>query len=720
MTPTTFNPRSQVLTNPRSPRGLGESRPPTWLLVFLGYLVMTIVATWPLVLDPGGHFFGKPAGDGIGGIAYFDTWRDSIFGGHPGFDGSLSYPFGANLRTNAVPPLYLALELLMSLVMGSTVAYNALAFLSFPLSAMGCYLLGRFLHLNPAPAFAAGTFFGFTAYHAGQAAVHTTLPHTEVFPLVLLAFLAWRRHGGTRLAVLAGLATALTFMWDYYFAIFVSLMLGATITSLLVTDVVSAGIPRGIFRAAQSVAIGLLGVAFSIPFFLLIKSGLQGSGVGNRNEAEVLIYAARPCQLLLPWSHHPELGKLGCPDVGLPPAETALYVGMIALGLTLVLLLSAVWRGLPHGVARETWVVVPVAIVGLAWAMPTVWQAVVHTSPPALLWMIIPGLRVSARAVVLLQLGLAILGGAGLQVLLALRQRGVRWRRRSAAGLPKALNRQRVAWLVTVLVSVAFFGESLGVSTAAQPLPHPAVNDWLATRPRGTVIIQFPPVWAGTASEGTAYFYDYYHHLHHLNEVGTTLAAPNQGGDLAAELWHAGTSTAGELRAAGVRYAVSHTGSAYDLRDAPDSLAGLPGLVPVWSEQGDTVYEVIGPPVPFGYLAGDFQMLEQHDHGTYARWMGATGRVELENPLPRTISAILHVDAWCLGGCRSRVVVRGDGADQHLTEVGPDEIHVELPPGHSHVDLIPPNPPRRISAVEDRMVTLYLFRPVVTMVSGGT
>lgn len=693
-------------------------RPPTWALVLLAYLGLTVVATWPLALDFGGHVFGPAGGDGIGGIAYFSTWRDSILAGHPGFDGSLAYPAGANLRTNAVPPLDLALGLAMTMLLGSTIAYNLLAFLCFPLSAISGYALARFLRLNPAPAFAAGTFYGFTAYHAAHAAGHTTLPHTEVFAVVLLLLLAWRRHGGFKLALLAAAAIALSVMWDYYFAIFVSLMLGAAIAYFLVADVVSVGLLRGVLRGVQSAGICILGVALSLPFFLYIKSGLQGSGVGNRNAAEVLIFSARPCQLLQPWASHPELGRLGCPDLGLPPAETALYLGWVVLGLTgLMLVRAALRRGLPEGVDREAWVAIPVAVVGLAWAMPTVWQNLLHTSPPAMLWTVIAGLRVSARAVVLVQLGLAILAGVGLQGLLQMGRRTT-VRRRPAAGLPAAISRQRVAWLVAAAVALAFFGESLGISNAAHALPQPAVNDWLATRPPGTVIIQFPAAYPGTYSEGTGYFYAYYHHIHHLNEIGTNLAAPNAGTDLAVELWDAGASTAGELRAAGVRYAVSHTGLAYDLLHAHDVLAGLPGLTPVWSAQGDTVYEVTAPPVPFAYLTGDFQIVEARPTGQYARWMGASGHLELVNPYPRTISAVLHLDLWCLGNCRSQVIVRGDGIDQNLKDTESEDIRVELPPGDSRIELIPPNPPRRISTVEDRKVTLYLFRPVLTMVTG--
>jgi hypothetical protein len=272
--------------------------------------------------------------------------------------------------------------------------------------------------------------------------------------------------------------------------------------------------------------------------------------------------------------------------------------------------------------------------------------------------------------------------------------------------------------LVSAAAALVFFGESLGVSTASHALPNPPVNDWLATRPAGTVIIQFPAAFPGTYSEGTEYFYAYYHHFHHLNEIGTNVAAPNAGSDLATELWLAGTSTAGELRAAGVRYAVSHTGAAYNLSNTTDVLAALPGLTPVWSAQGDTVYEVTGPAVPFAYLTGDFQIVEPRAPGEYARWMGASGHLEVVNPYPHAVSAVLRLRLWCLGDCRTRVVIRGDGIDQNLKGTETEDIRVQLPPGQSRIDLIPPNPPRRISPVEDRKVTLYVFRPVLTPVKG--
>lgn len=692
-------------------------RPPLWSLVFLAYLLLTLALTWPLAVDLGGHIYGHAGGDGIGGIAYFDTWKSSILGGHPGLDPSLTYPFGDNLRANPVPPLYFAVGLLLTFVLGSIVTYNLLAFLSFPLSAMGGYVLARVLRLSPAPAFAAGAFSGFSAYHAAHAAGHTTLPHTEFFPLVLVAVLLWRRKGGIVRALVVVLAISLTLTWDYYFAIFVMLMLGATIVSLLVSDSFRGGVRHALLRAVQTSALVALAAAAAMPFFLLIKSGLQNPGVDTRSSVEVLIFSAQPCQVLQPWIKHPELSGLACGQQGLPPAEIGLYVGASTLILAAVLVVTSIRRGLPGRTAPETWLMVPISVVGVAWAVPTAWQHLVHTSPPAILWNFIPGLRVSSRSIVLLQMGLAILAGAGLERLLSpCPARRTARAPRTRGGAPGSPRMGRRAWAVAGVITLLFCFESLGISAASDPLPHPAVYDWLARQPRSTLIMQYPPAWPGTYSEGTGYFYAFYHARHQLREIGTTLGATNEGMDLAAELWGAGAETAGELRTMGVRYAVSHTGIAYDLRNSPDVLRGLPGLRPVWSGEGDTVYEVTAPPQPFAYLTGDFQVLEQRTPTGYARWMGASGRIALENPYDRPISALLHLDGWCIGGdCRDRVGVRGDGADQHLTASGPDPVRVTMPPGRSYVELVPPNPPRKINAVEERKVTLYVFRPSITM-----
>ena len=680
---------------------------PTWAWVMLGYLLLAVVATWPLALDLTGHIYGHAGGDGIGGIAFFNSWKQSILQGHPGRDPLLLYPFGVNLRTALVPPLYFAVELPLTFLLGGAGAYNLLAFLCFPLSAIAAYGLCRVLGISPPAAAAAGVFNGFTAYHAAHAAGHTTLPHTEFFALVLAALLLWRERGGWWRALLAGLALAATLTWDYYFAIFAMLMVGAAGPAWLVADIARRGWWQGIWRGLQLVGVGVVGVAVAIPLFALARADVPAGALSTRSAAEILSYSAQPCQLLLPWPGHPELAWLGCPAGAIPQAEVALDIGLVALALAGFFIAGSAVRGLPGRVSAQIWVVLPIALVGLAWAVPAVWQEFLHTSPPDILWRYVAGLRVNSRAVILVQLAVAVLAGAGLERII-----GARLARRQT---PASARPARLAWAVCGAAAAVFFFESVGIASAANPLPRPAVNDWLATQPRGTVIIQYPAAFPGTPSEGTGYFYSYYHDRYLLPEIGTQLGAPNEGSDMATELWAGGPQTAGDLAAMGVRYAVSHSGENYDLGRRRDPLVGLPGFRPVFSSGGDTVYQVTASPTPFAYVTGDFRPLEGASLANYARWMVTHGRIAIENPLGHSVPAVLHLDLWCLRDKRSRVLVRGDGADQHLSDVlGPEDIRLTLPPGRSYVELIPPNPPQPIAGADSPPVTLYVFRPHVT------
>jgi hypothetical protein len=687
---------------------------PGWAWVLFGYLLLAVVATWPLALDFGGHIYGPASGDGIGGIAFFDSWMQSILQGHPGRDPFLSYPFGTNLRAALVPPLYFAVELPLTFVLGGAGAYNLLAFLCFPLSAIAAYGLCRVLRFSMPSSAAAGVFYGFTSYHAAHAAGHTTLPHTEFFALVLAALVVWRGRRGLRSSAVASLALTATLTWDYYYAVFVMLMVGAAGIAWLITDTMRHGLTSALVRGLQLVAITLAGVALAMPLFALAKSSVPANALGSRSPSEILIFSVRPCQLLLPWVRHPELGWLGCAPNGVPGAEVGLYVGIVALGLAVVALVSGARRGLPGRISGETWVVVPIAVVGLAWSVPAIWQQTLHFSPPGILWQYISGLRVNSRAVVLVQLAVAVLGAAGLERLTCSSRRhrplaSQPGPRRESWAIPSHL-----AWLVCGVAAGIFFFESIGISFAASPLPRPAVNEWLASRPRGTVIMQYPGALPGTPTETTGYFYAYYHNRYLLPEIGTNLGPAAEGEDLAVELWVPDPNTAGELRAMGVRYAVSHTGRAYGLR-SPDVLRELPGFQTVFSSGGDTAYKVTGVPRPFAYLTGDFQRVEGPSATDYARWMGANGRIGVENPYQHSVPAVLHLDLWCLRDQRSKVVVRGDGVDQHMSDLlGPEDVRVVLPPGRSYIELIPPNPPRRISSVEDRLVTLYVFRPTLS------
>jgi len=79
---------------------------------------------------------------------------------------------------------------LLARVSNPVTAYNWLVLLTFPLSALGAYALGRHLALPPAAAVIAAIAFAFSPFHLAHAAYHPHIAQTQWMPLYFLAL--WR------------------------------------------------------------------------------------------------------------------------------------------------------------------------------------------------------------------------------------------------------------------------------------------------------------------------------------------------------------------------------------------------------------------------------------------------------------------------------------------------------------------------------------------------
>src|SRR4051812_651785 len=79
---------------------------------------------------------------------------------------------------------------LLSRTAGPVAAYNWLVLLTFPVSAIGAYLLARHLALERGGAALAAIAFAFSPFHIAQSAYHPHIAQTQWIPLYLVAL--WR------------------------------------------------------------------------------------------------------------------------------------------------------------------------------------------------------------------------------------------------------------------------------------------------------------------------------------------------------------------------------------------------------------------------------------------------------------------------------------------------------------------------------------------------
>lgn len=158
------------------------------LLIFLSYLFLTIIFTWPIlpnmttkVTDTGDPFF----------VAWVvDSELDSIKSGDLKnfWNGNIFYPY-KNTMAYSDHSLTLTLEALpVSFFTNNSIfIINYLQLLSFFLSAVSAYLLAHYYTKSKKAAFISGIIYGFGTYHVGQIS-HLQVASYQFVPLVILFF----------------------------------------------------------------------------------------------------------------------------------------------------------------------------------------------------------------------------------------------------------------------------------------------------------------------------------------------------------------------------------------------------------------------------------------------------------------------------------------------------------------------------------------------------
>ncbi len=211
-------------------------------VVLLGYLVLTVGMTWPLVTQlptaiPGDSFDGWQN--------YWNLWWVKVAlierQQTPLITDLLYYPTGVGLYFHTLNPFNGLLTLPIQLSGGLFLAYNAVVFFSWVIGGYGVYLLTLWISncsgvaekLDALPkrvathyaAFLAGVIFTFAPFHMAHLLGHMQVMSLEWIPFYVLYLLKavvqrrqdlpWVRH-----ALMAGLFLTLTGLCDWYFVLY--------------------------------------------------------------------------------------------------------------------------------------------------------------------------------------------------------------------------------------------------------------------------------------------------------------------------------------------------------------------------------------------------------------------------------------------------------------------------------------------------------------------
>ncbi|MHB8571544.1 MAG: hypothetical protein ACYDAY_01110 [Candidatus Dormibacteria bacterium] len=662
------------------------------------YVLVTVFITWPLVPGLSTHLYGQVAGDAGSTVGQYDSWRVAASTPHPGVDFTLDVPYGVHWWEQVRAPLYFVVMYGITMVTGALVAYNLLALLSFPLSALAALLLARRLGLGTGAALAAGLFAGFSSYHLAHALAHNTLAHTEFISLALLAVVAWHEQRRFRWVAATALVIAVALSWDAYYAAFTGLAAGVVyavlaLRRLATSRTLALRIARNGFFACL-LAAGASGGAWA----WLNSRVMVSTFLAERNPAETAFYSVRACLVLRPWYLHPQLGALGCQVPGLSREEDALYLGVALVLLLVVGAVAWLWR--PERVQPAAWhriaplgaVSAALVVLGIAISVPGRLTALGNWSPAQLLAALLPGMRVFSRGLVLTQLGLSLLGGAALDVLEA---------RRAGSRHP--------AWGLVWAFPVFFLFESTGTGIAPVALnAPPAYAVARAHLSPGQVLAESPMAAPGESSAEADLLW---HSFHRMPELGLGLAG-TVADDLRLELSHAGPDTATELRSLGAGVLITH---AVDDPGAP-ALDVSSDFELLWSDGTDAVWQVGGGFGPFAFITGPLYAAEDDTLG-YGRWMNQDAGVLLVNPERSPVAATLTLRLRC-ASCPRGALLSGDGVNENLSASagGTDNvIELTLPSGQTRLQLSALQPALAASPTDSRLVSVFISRPHLTV-----
>jgi hypothetical protein len=301
-------------------------------LIFLGFLALTALMTWPWVL----HLRNAVADEGDSyAHAYFLWWdyHQTVHDPLNLFHATIFYPYKYTLAFGENDyGISLLFFPLFALGFRPLTVYSVAAFLSFPFSGYGAFRLARTLSGSSAAAWVAGIVFAFIPYRFEHLS-HLPLIFAGWIPLLFEALVlfvrqrTWTRAWWFALAFVMNALTCLT--W------FVLTLIPLGLSAILLASRNRAWGDRA-FWVRSSAAMCVASLVL-LPFLLPFARVAQLNGF-VRTAEEVQTYSARPIN----WLEAPQVNKLW-QSLGTPAADTDAEMILFPGLLPLLMALAAVF-----------------------------------------------------------------------------------------------------------------------------------------------------------------------------------------------------------------------------------------------------------------------------------------------------------------------------------------------------------------------------------------
>jgi hypothetical protein len=673
-------------------------RIPHWGQALLVYIVLTIALTWPLALRWTTDLPGGAHKDGLED-AYQNVWnlwwmKEALAQPtNPLITDRFFYPERPNLYYHTLSPINALLVAPITALWGPIAGFNAVAFLSCVLGALGMWWLAYDRTCAHHAALLAGIVYTFSPFHMAALITDGQLQIVALhwLPFYVLFLLRTAEQGGRRNLLLAGLFLVLTAWTDWYYTLFLLLFTAGYTAWRLLVRARSWPARRALLaRLAGVGALFTLGAAPLLIPMLIEATRATYMNIYPADDPERLVIDL--LALVLPARQHPWWGAAPW-DWGVQiDVNRRFYLGTLALAL-------AIFGALRSSSARRWGVLVLVA--GVLALGPTLRVNGDSTGVPLPYRLLanLPIIRLSRqpdRFDVLITLALAIMVAYGARGIANCKLQIANWRSSPC---------QYASTLVTILLAAL-----LAIDYLSAPLitRTPAIPPFLAGLPHTDdgALLEFPFHNQSPYRDAERMLFQtvhgrpisggYHSRRYPQPQLGLPvlrdLAAGHVGGDIAAEPggWPAALNTLG------FRYIIGYKQQPLGPRNLlPDETAGFRALVnaglgvsgPEYEDTQLIAYRVPdAPPQPLiGFRDG--WGAPELAGGKPQRWLAQAGQMGLV--VPKAGHYRLSWSALPAGGARTLEMHFGDQVFAVPLLPGPRcyQLLIELPAGMSLLEL---------------------------------
>jgi len=589
------------------------------LAVTLFFVLMTVLATFPLALQMDTHIYGPFHDTDLRGAVWHLWWYQQA--ARQGLDARfcplIAAPFGVDLSREPVASSVQWFLRGLLTWLSPLACLNLMALLSLIMTGVVCFLLVRHVTGHGGAALWAAVAFTFSPYHMNKLAQFGFffIGSWFVLFLYLLTLAIERRRIG--LLVLTGLSLGITASFSPYYGFFGFILLAVygVFESCyawrqreregrrLLDVVLPAAVSTAVVAAVAAVFVAPLVVSVVRAFFSGGGDAPTAADVGfDRPFKYLFAQSARPLSYLLPAATHPLFGgftkkMFGSFFYGRGSIEQTLYVGWIPILLGVSAFRE--WRRRRQfGIDRKNeqrvredafiGLFLLIGVTALFLSMPPYMDFYLFRVylPSFFIHKLLPMFRAYGRFGMVVMLSVSVLAGFGVKFVL------------------KRLRTKQARLTFTALLFAGLLFEFTNIPpwrTTDISVP-PAVYRWLGRQPSDVLIAEYPMAAASPGEAQAEYKYQFFQTFH-----GKRLVNGAARGTPAFKVKEAvrrvdDPGTPGILKALGARYVIVHTeryGSGW--RDdvaiggqAP-RVRNVPGYRFVRAFGPAEVYEIVGP-----------------------------------------------------------------------------------------------------------------------------